>query len=468
MREGHICSTRYIVGRLDKELLKELNAFGVQPFKDALKLDYAITLLTYLSLKRVQRHVRYPMVSLDDEDFQKKFEYLINKEAFDPRQISRLFDKYGAKTSLFFGRYSAVRDYCLLYNQASGKFYAKMYLMNVKDKNRRGNIQRKNSQLQYLTKEGGYLETGNRHERYLVLPLSFGKRQLQLLRQGMEDPSMFKTARLQKRKDGYYLNVNVEVKGPKVKKAANYMGVTRSLHGSVNYTICDKNKNVLNTGRFTYNVESKNGFHELANQLTDIAQQYSARVIAYRLNSKGDHLWVKDAYPLMSTGQYNKLISMLGYKLELKGLEPPAVVSPRGVFYTCPKCGKNTIRNRLTSEVFLCVCCGYSDALELNGSYNLATRLLTYQNKKIKFKAEQHGEDVRIYNDILQMNFEAKRDENCLESFYRYLEQELAQLKSEELEWEEMATQKQKRYLSHLKRFLEIQDVRKEVQIEVD
>ena len=73
MKEGHTCSTRYIVSRLDTALLKELNAFGVQPFKDALKLDYAITLLTYLSLKKVQKHVRYPMVSLDDEDFQKEF-----------------------------------------------------------------------------------------------------------------------------------------------------------------------------------------------------------------------------------------------------------------------------------------------------------------------------------------------------------------------------------------------------------
>lgn len=468
MKEGRACSTRYIVSRLDKALLKELNAFGVQPFKDALKLDYAITLLTYLSLKKVQKHVRYPMVSLDEEDFQKEFVYLVEKESLDPRQISRLFDKYEAKTSLFFGRYSPVRDYCLLYNQASGRFYAKMYLMNVKDKNRRGNILRQNSQLQYLTKEGGYLEEDNRHERYLVVPLSFGKHQLQLLRQGMENPEMFKTARLQKRKNGYYLNVNIEVKAPKGKKATNFMGVTRSLHHSVHYTICDKKKNILDTGWLTADLQSKNSFHQLANQLADLAQKYSAHVIAYRLNSKGDHLWVEDAYPQMSTGQYNKLISMLGYKLELKGQEAPTVVSPRGVFYTCPKCGKNTSRNRLTPQVFLCVRCGHSSALEPNGSYNLATRLLTYQNKKIKFKVEKIGDRVRIYNDILHLSFEGKQDESCLKQFYCYLEEKIEQLRGEKIALEQIETGEQKKYLSHLKRFLEINDVRKEVQVEAD
>ena len=42
--------------------MDKLNVFGVQPFKDALKMDYAMMMVAWLSLRRTQRKARYPQV----------------------------------------------------------------------------------------------------------------------------------------------------------------------------------------------------------------------------------------------------------------------------------------------------------------------------------------------------------------------------------------------------------------------
>ena len=54
MRGGALTSRR-INGLLGKELMNRLNEFGVQPFKDALKLDYAMAMVAWLSLRKAQK-----------------------------------------------------------------------------------------------------------------------------------------------------------------------------------------------------------------------------------------------------------------------------------------------------------------------------------------------------------------------------------------------------------------------------
>ena len=48
-------------------LMHALNVFGVQPFKDSLKLDHAMTMIAYLALRRTQ-HAGYPQVVRDGEE----------------------------------------------------------------------------------------------------------------------------------------------------------------------------------------------------------------------------------------------------------------------------------------------------------------------------------------------------------------------------------------------------------------
>ncbi len=45
-----------------KELMNRFNEFGVQPFKDALKLDYAMAMVAWLSLRKAQKGARYPQI----------------------------------------------------------------------------------------------------------------------------------------------------------------------------------------------------------------------------------------------------------------------------------------------------------------------------------------------------------------------------------------------------------------------
>ena len=73
MKSGSGFLTRRITALLKKEVMDELNQFGVQPFKDALKLDYAMTMVGWLSLRKTQKTARYPHGALDEEAFQERF-----------------------------------------------------------------------------------------------------------------------------------------------------------------------------------------------------------------------------------------------------------------------------------------------------------------------------------------------------------------------------------------------------------
>ena len=131
MREGGAYLTRRITGLLGKELMNRLNEFGVQPFKDALKLDYAMAMVAWLSLRKAQKGARYPQI-LEEADFDRQFSAAL--DAFDAGEIGReelrlrlerLYNGLGIRKPLLFGRYAKNRDYCLLYDKAHGRFYAK-------------------------------------------------------------------------------------------------------------------------------------------------------------------------------------------------------------------------------------------------------------------------------------------------------------------------------------------------------
>ena len=95
MQEGGAYRTRRITALLQKEMMERLNEFGVQPFKDALKLDYAMAMVAWLSLRKTQKRARYPQI-LVEEGFDQHFFSLL--ELFDQGEISREEILNGAAT----------------------------------------------------------------------------------------------------------------------------------------------------------------------------------------------------------------------------------------------------------------------------------------------------------------------------------------------------------------------------------
>ncbi len=470
MKSGSGFLTRRITALLKKEVMDELNQFGVQPFKDALKLDYAMTMVGWLSLRKTQKTARYPHGALDEEAFQERFTELVGE--FDERkicrkefeaQLGRLYSSLHMQKPILFGRYAKNRDYCLLYDEESGRFYAKIYLMSVKDKARRGGIARGDTKLRYVYAGNEPLETDNRQERYLVVPLSFGKRQHEILLQGLKNPKMFKTARLSCKEGEYYLSVNVACEYPQTIRSETYLGITRGLSCAVCYAVTDRDGTLVAEGRIPKgkSFRSKNGMHALANGLVGIAQQYKSTVITYKLGSIGDRLTSGEEHAQLTSGEFNKLVAVVLYKTEAAGLEKPVLVSPRGIFYTCPRCGRNSFRNRFFGGRMICLKCGFSDTLEHIGPRNAARRLIQYGSAALVFYATQGKDDILIENKMLEVKYHAKASREAVEHFYDYVEQLACDMREGRLPLAKRDSKK----ISYQKRFMQVKDARKEVVI---
>ncbi|MEG2541763.1 MAG: hypothetical protein RSA64_00830 [Christensenellaceae bacterium] len=462
IKGGGACLSKRLTSTLDKTILNELNSFGVQPFKDALKLEYAMTMIAYLSLKKTQKNAKYPSLSIDDNAFNEAFWDMV--QSYDAHQIGRkalhiqmdrAYTKFGVKKPLLFGRYAKNRDYCLLYDKENDRFYAKLYLMNVKDEHRRKNIRRSQNELVYVFYDYEKLEKDNKHERYIVVPLSFGKKQWEILKEGLGNPKIFKTARLEKKKDAYYLQINVECAVPKAKEHDTFLGLTRSLVGAAAYTICTKDGAELTHDK----IKNSSDFHIIANAVVKQASKYNSQIITYKLGAIGDKLSYQGAYAHLTAGEFNKLVSMISYKAELAGLKKPVMISPRGIFYTCSQCGTNTYRNRFMQDKFLCVVCGKSGDLEKIGGMNTARKILKYNDTMLQFTAYEQGDKILLENKILKIS--VWQNAQRIDDFYETINQ-LAQEYRLKATLPKELTNKE---ISYMKRFMRIKDAKNEIAI---
>ena len=117
-----------------------LNAFRVEPFKDSLRKDAKAILASYLSRKRSGQTVSYPKVYVDHYQCNKSMQKLIDslqeceisKTQF-LRKMAKILEKYRKPKTIFFCRNAKNRDFSLLYQPGSGRYYAKIYLMNYAD-----------------------------------------------------------------------------------------------------------------------------------------------------------------------------------------------------------------------------------------------------------------------------------------------------------------------------------------------
>lgn len=392
---------------IDKKTLKELNEYDVQPFKDSLKLDFGMTLASYLRLKEVEPEVGFP--SMGD--------------------ITAHIGSTGLRP-IYFCRYDTMRCYCLLYDRKKDRYYVKLYLANNRNAKTVPDRSERCGRLVYIHKEGGIMENGRRKESFIIVPLSFGKWQEKVLKEALERPECLRTAKLYKKGGAYYLAVSIDTGDAASIKTINYMGISRGLKNKLNYTVVDQKGELLSQGTIADGNRKPeavmqqykkglplNDLHVDANLITDIAVASKAQVIVQNLREKGDGItwgirdkdelqaeYKQEIRPEYRMRDYNRLTGLLDYKLPGQGLPPPVKVSSVDIFATCCSCGRNSKSNRSMKDLFICVACGATMEIEKLGSLNLAKKLIHYNSSRIKIKVTRIHEGIWFTNKLLGLD----------------------------------------------------------------
>lgn len=366
---------------IDKDDLKKLNEFDVEPFKDSLKMEFAAMAANFIAQRRRSPAVRYPEVALN---------------VLDPQDAATISDLRAHP--VYFGRYAINRDYCLMYDRSTGRFYAKLYLLNAKNKLIGGKDQGR-LQLQYIFDGMPNVTWGIEAKRFIIVPLAFGRHQLQDMNRLLENPALAHTARLKKIKGEYYLLVNIECDAPQKEKTVTTLGIVRSASGGLHYTVCDKSENVIDSGTIKKPATECQKLYLLAKSILKVCRRYHPQVVVEGSGGKNDKLLltkIPGVKPLTTT-EYMRFVKILSYKLPIEGLPPPIELSANRLFNSCPVCSLTSQKNRITPRLFICIECGHASAVESVGSLSLIHKLqkyrsnLKYQGKYIAKNSQDNG-----------------------------------------------------------------------------
>lgn len=385
---------------LDKDVLNGLNRFNIQPFKDSLKMEIG-------------------MATANDNWW---------------FQTNTVQDK--KLRPIYFCRYDIKRNFCLLYDRTKDRFYAKLYLLN---KSNARNTQTGTGTWGRLIhiQDNSLLERKRGLERFIIVPLSFGKRQEKILKKAAIDPDRFKTARLIKKHEEYFLAVTLRTPVCENIVTQSYLGVSRGLKNKLNYTLVDAEGNILAKGdvpHFDSKGVALDEKHRAANFVTELAVRHKSQVIVQKFQGKGDMLaWTDDEgnhyRSCYGWRDYNHFVRLLNYKLGWKSLPQPVPVSSFGTFYTCPGCKYHSRGNRLSKDFFICIRCGTAIEIDLLGSLNLARRLLKYKASKIKIKIDPVDGGIVLTNKFLGLHFFCSDEENAAEKLKYELQQLMERVK---------------------------------------
>ncbi|MHB8064522.1 MAG: transposase [Ruminiclostridium sp.] len=384
---------------IDKELLAKINQFDIQPFKDSLKLDFGITLASYFVQKKLNPAIVFPNF---------KTEAVTSQDKLRP---------------IYFCRYDTKRSFCFLYDAQNDKFFAKLFLMNSKNAKPRTGL-KFSRELNYISKNKKEVKSLKK-ETFIIVPLSFGKWQENMLKQAIIQPEILRTAHLIRKGNDYFLSLSIDLPEDAKVAPTTYLGVSRGIEKAINYAIVDMGGNMMESG--TVESEStpastdiKADICILANKLVDIAVKNKSIVILQNLVGKGDKLsWVEGNItykPIFGCKCYNDLVRVLEYKLPQKGLPVPAKVSSVDIFHRCRLCGSNTKKNRFSKTMFICTACGLSYNLDSLGSINLATRLIKYNNTPIKFKAKKTNNGIYFQNELIGLDLFIAKNQNPIDT----------------------------------------------------
>jgi putative transposase len=339
-------------------------------------------------------------------------------------RINKLISNTGKLRPIFFCRYATNRNFSILYNPETKKYYAKIYLMNVKNEKRTISAPMPEKVLFYIDQEKGIFNERMGKKSYVLFPLSFGKWQEKYLQAAVLKPEMLKTARLTKTGKDYFLSINIALEKPDLLETKNYMGISRGISNLVNYSVVDNNGDSLLYGNIKAAEENLeiNRIHVIANSLIEIAKENSCKVILEKLFDRNDGLGFIDKDgklhpPAMDYKNYNKLCDIIDYKMAGTGLPDPIRVSGINLFCTCTNCGTTAKANRFSTELLICTRCGRTMEVEKAGSEILAKKILKYNGDKIKVHVDNSDGKITFVNKELEFEFNPENPYDCTEQF---------------------------------------------------
>lgn len=407
----------YCLKLMNKDVMKCLDDAGVEPFKDALKLDVAEVVSTYYGRKINGRTANYPVSRVEDIDILN----LINGDKqLNKREINFLYNKYRKTRPLLFCRYDLDRDYTLLKDTTNNRYYAKLYLFN---RYKAVSAVRTDKKLKYVKKDEIYLKENKERVRYVLFPIQSGEwqnRHLDDIEKGISVP---KSAELIKRDNEYYLNIRLEVMVPPKETYKSFLGVVRGINKDIYYAISDLDGQIIKNGSINEDeLYGINKLHTLSKGIVSIAKENSSQIIMVNLGVKNDDLKERNISIPLSNGDYNKFVGFTNYKAELEGLNMPVLVSPRGIFYRCPQCDTFSYLNRFIVDKFLCVKCGYAQNIEHIGAANLARTLIKYEKKKIVIYYKRIDGYIEFYCKPLGLEYKCTDSEDALINFFSFLD----------------------------------------------
>lgn len=382
--------TRDIVKWIDKETLKKLNRFSAEPFKDSIKLDFSAALAGLLNNKTAK--------SIDGMQMN-----------FKERPI-------------YFCRYSKNRNYSLLHDTKNNKYYAKLYLMNVKNEKRKKAMGNYNRKLDYIAHDKEPYIENDKKRSFIMVPLAFGRWQEEYLKEAISTPDILKTARLIKRNKEYYLAINIVRNVNEAPPPINYMGISRGMNKTINYTVVDNRGSILLEGYESVSAFSKDKLNIIANSLVNIAYKNRCQVIVEKLTDKGDNLSYKDKQgrqyiPIINCSNYNSLHDIISNKLKANGMKSPIRVSAVRIFSTCPYCNHNSKANRFSNKILLCTSCGKTIEVEKAGSINLARKLIHYSSEKILIIVKKTNKGIVFINEEIGLKYYPTNPFDCQKEF---------------------------------------------------
>jgi len=439
LASGKVPSQYALTKLIDKEYLSALNYFEMQPFKDSLKLDFAMLISSFLSLSAFRR-TSYPLVFTDDNEIGEIF----SSASPNISRAKAALSKYHAPRTLLFARYDTGRDFCLLRDELSGKYYLKIYLFPASSEYRRTYTESRRLALKYVAENPTYLETRKQRERYLIFPLACGKKQAVFLDDTAKDPSKFRTARVFCRDDKFYLALSISEDTPPACKGETFLGVARGYDCPLHMSVSGLEDTPTSSYRVTeprIACDDAARLHIWANQIIKKASENKSQILYEGLSRRTNLLRTPTpagkhkAVSFVSNGKiaslsvfgYKLLCALLPYKAAEAGLPKPIPVSSIRLYQTCPACGHCSGSNRFLPGLMICTRCGYSADLNIVGSLNLIRRFETYQKQQVVFTCRYGDRGIIIENTILDIHFTARSAARLEEDFYAQLEKHIEQ-----------------------------------------
>ena len=388
---------------MTSEDLRRLKPLGLEPLADGLRMDLAMLLLNYLSHTRNSQPASQPLIRRSPDDWQALANNMIAESTAGrlPRRqlrirLERSLATVGRCKSVYFGRHAAARDFCLLYQPETGRFFAKIHLLNrqaARDWNSAATAcvaaadadarqATGHAPLYHLTDGHPPLARAGPGDRFIVVPLDMGLKQYHQLTQAWQNPQMVRTARLCRKGDQFDLHVQVRQRLPEPRQTLHVLGLVRSGHGNGRLRALPSRRQRHPSGTFsTANPQT------VADAVCRQARQTAAQVVMADLACRHDGLYRSDPHDISgepfaaacSRAGWLTLARLLARQLPLSGLPQPALLSPHCLYQTCPACQNRRKANRLRDNLLVCTACGYSESVAQAGSRNMVHKFIHYQ-----------------------------------------------------------------------------------------